>query len=344
MPLSSWLGFWPNVCFCICHCVHLRVQATYFLATQDPSGVSSSLSQAANDGTLSTRLGQYGIQAQAGGLKVQSFLPAPQGSGSSTSGFPLWAIGPIVGGVVLLALLALLICCCRRKRAAKKATEYAPETKGSSVSSDLPKSTYDYTPSSPGGYTPVTASAAGMGPAAAAAANRSPSKGEDLPVSRSIRVTGGPDSVAGSNVTGWESTSSIGGGSSSFSRAAAPSSAAGNNLAPVRTSSGNVGSVEMAGAAAAAGTGAAAAGLAASRAGEPATAAAGWRSNVRPASGQLPATAGATSSMAATAGKSSQQAERAKFWAQFQETWQQVRPGALFDRQQVCWCGLPRSS
>jgi hypothetical protein len=28
--------------------------------------------------------------------------------------------------------------------------------------------------------------------------------------------------------------------------------------------------------------------------------------------------------MAATAGKSSQQAERAKFWAQFQETWQQV--------------------
>lgn len=303
------------------------VQATYFLATQDPSGVSTSLSQAANDGTLSTRLGQYGIQAQAGGLKVQSFLPAPQGSGSSSGGFPLWAIGPIVGGVVLLALLAGLICCCRRKRAAKKATEYAPDAKAVSASgSDLPKSTYDYTPSSPGVYTPVTASAAGVGAAAAtaaAAANRSPSKGDDLPVSRSIKVVGGPESVTGSAITRWESGSSMGGGGgSSFSRAAAPAAAAapGSGLTPVRTSSGNVaGSVEMAGGAAAA----AAAGS--GRVGEPSSAAAGWRSNVRPASGQLPASAGATSSMAATAGKSGQQAERAKFWAQFQETWQQVR-------------------
>lgn len=37
--------------------------------------------------------------------------------------------------------------------------------------------------------------------------------------------------------------------------------------------------------------------------------------------------AAGSSMLANPAGKSSQQAERAKFWAQFQETWQQVRMG-----------------
>lgn len=70
------------------------------------------------------------------------------------------------------------------------------------------------------------------------------------------------------------------------------------NLAPVKTT------------AAAAGAGAAGA-----------TAASAWQSNVRPGSGEVPAGA-ATSSMSGA--KSAQHAERAKFWAQFQETWQQV--------------------
>ncbi|KAF6261693.1 hypothetical protein COO60DRAFT_1636533 [Scenedesmus sp. NREL 46B-D3] len=212
------------------------VQATYFLATQDPAAVSTQLSQAANDGTLSTRLSQYGIQAQAGGLKVQSFLPPPPGSNGGSSGFPMWAIGVIIGAVVLLGMGAFLVwCCCLRKRRGKQAKEYAPEKKGPVVVTELPKSTYDYTPASPGGYMPVTASAAGV------------------------------------------------------------------------------------------------AAMAAGKAGDTSTAASGWRSNVRPASGQLPAAAGSTSSMAATAGKGSQQAERAKFWAQFQDTWQQVRQNQNID-------------
>lgn len=48
-----------------------------------------------------------------------------------------------------------------------------------------------------------------------------------------------------------------------------------------------------------------------------------WRTNVR-STNQLPTTPGSTSSMRPS-DKGQQAAERAKFWAQFQETWQQVR-------------------
>lgn len=63
--------------------------------------------------------------------------------------------------------------------------------------------------------------------------------------------------------------------------------------------------------------------VAAAAAGAAGTAAAAWKSNVRPASGQVPSGGSATTSSMAGA-KNAQQAERAKFWAQFQETWQQV--------------------
>eukprot|EP00878_Enallax_costatus_P018044 GHUV01018973.1.p1 GENE.GHUV01018973.1~~GHUV01018973.1.p1 ORF type:complete len:699 (+),score=218.76 GHUV01018973.1:203-2299(+) len=68
-----------------------------------------------------------------------------------------------------------------------------------------------------------------------------------------------------------------------------------------------------------------------------ATAASAWQSNVRPASGQLPAGA-ATSSMSGT--KNAAQAERAKFWAQFQETWQQVKALTVLDCMWCCCFGV----
>lgn len=107
------------------------VQATYFLATNDPQAISDKLSAAGEDGSLSTKLSQYGITAQAGGLKVQSFLPAPPTSGSSSgsSGFPMWAVGVIVAAIVLLALAVLLWFCCFRRKKNRQAKEYAPETK-----------------------------------------------------------------------------------------------------------------------------------------------------------------------------------------------------------------------
>jgi hypothetical protein len=103
------------------------VQATYFLATDDPTGVSQKLSAAANDGTLSSRLAQYGINAQAGGLRVQSYLQPPAPVPESRPTFPLWALAPIVvGGLLLLgAGAALLWCCCCRTRG-KKAPDFAP--------------------------------------------------------------------------------------------------------------------------------------------------------------------------------------------------------------------------
>lgn len=106
------------------------VQASYFLATDDPAAVSHRLTAAATDGTLSARLAQYGINAQAGGLRVQNFLQSPPaGAPSSGFSFPLWALAPIIaGGVLLLGLLALGLwcCCCRKARRGKKAVEYAP--------------------------------------------------------------------------------------------------------------------------------------------------------------------------------------------------------------------------
>lgn len=105
------------------------VQATYFLATDDPNGASQRLSAAANDGTLSARLAQYGINSQAGGLRVQNYLQPPA---SSTAGaFPLWALAPIiVGGLLLLALLCLSVwwCCLRSKSRGTKAAAYAPSS------------------------------------------------------------------------------------------------------------------------------------------------------------------------------------------------------------------------
>jgi hypothetical protein len=103
------------------------VQATYFLATEDPNGVSERLSAAANDGTLSARLAQYGITAQAGGLRVQNYLQPPPAAPPARS-FPLWALAPIiVGGLLLLGLVALLAwCCCFRKKRGQKAPAYAP--------------------------------------------------------------------------------------------------------------------------------------------------------------------------------------------------------------------------
>lgn len=103
------------------------VQATYFLATDDPNAASQRLSAAANDGTLSARLAQYGINSQAGGLRVQNYLqpPAPSTAGA----FPLWALAPIiVGGLLLLALLCLSVwwCCLRKKSRGTKVSAYAP--------------------------------------------------------------------------------------------------------------------------------------------------------------------------------------------------------------------------
>lgn len=103
------------------------VQATYFLATDDPNAVSQRLSAAANDGTLSARLAQYGINSQASGLRVQNYLQPPASNAAGV--FPPWALAPIiVGGLLLLALLCLSVwwCCLRSKSRGTKAPAYAP--------------------------------------------------------------------------------------------------------------------------------------------------------------------------------------------------------------------------
>lgn len=214
------------------------------------------------------------------------------------------------------------------------------------TSDALPKSTtyndYNSTP------TPVTATAtvASVGAAAAAAATgaaaarggvKAPTTPEDLPVSRSSKVAD-PEAVPMIESTrpSWDANSQ--GGASTHSSVRTPSRPAGTNLTPVKTSVAGSDMSHVSGP-----TGTAASADTTSAAG---SAASGWRTNVRPASGQLPATAGATNSMANTAGKGSQQAERAKFWAQFQETWQQVgadvKPSSVLQASQVppCVCKL----
>jgi len=55
------------------------VQATYFLRTDDPVTVSHKLSAAANEGTLSSRLEQYGISTEVSGMHIEIFmLPTAQ--------------------------------------------------------------------------------------------------------------------------------------------------------------------------------------------------------------------------------------------------------------------------
>eukprot|EP00775_Hariotina_reticulata_P007238 gene7238-7451_t len=375
------------------------VQATYFLATDDPTAVSQKLSAAAGDGSLSTKLSQYGISSQAGGLKVQSFLPPPPppaDSGSSSSGFPLWALAPIIGGVLGLLLLVLVLwcCCCRKDRKSKQGKEKklvpAPVKSGTvgaavgsaAVTASVPKNdsnpdrdtlpkTYDYRPapidpdygsskygdrdtvgfkSSGSGISPAAAAAAGVGVGAAAAGgaaaltkstSQRTATPEDLPLSRSMRVDSPDHFAAGptmqregsgaalgasnsGTLTPWEAgVPRSGRGSPAPPAAASPAHLTHlSSLAPVRTSVGGPASPGLLGAA---GAGAlAGAGASGSSSGLPQHDSGAWRSNVRPtSSGSMSGSAaGGASSMAGA--KSMQQAERAKFWAQFQETWQQV--------------------
>eukprot|EP00879_Flechtneria_rotunda_P005892 GHRR01006198.1.p1 GENE.GHRR01006198.1~~GHRR01006198.1.p1 ORF type:complete len:616 (+),score=203.76 GHRR01006198.1:1123-2970(+) len=295
------------------------VQATYFMASNDPSAVSARLSQAANDGILSNRLSQYGISAKAGGLKVQSFLPASDNglnpvTPSSGSSFPLWSLAIIIPGALAVIGLATWGALRYKRRSSDTSAEhYAPSFSKAAADADydLPKS-YDYNPaplgtgsfSSNGGKS-IGATAAAGAAAAALPAKSTPFRSktpEDLPVSKSVKVTI-PDHAPLTSPASDISNIAL---PLKDAAATANPSALPAILTPVRTS---VGGVPVAGSA--------------SRPTD-STAATTWRSNVRPATGQLPSTGGATSSMANPA-KTTQQAERAKFWAQFQETWQQVR-------------------
>lgn len=205
------------------------------------------------------------------------------------------------------------------------------------------------------GVSPAAAAAAvGVGAAAAGGAalmaKSSSSRvatPEDLPLSRSMRVdspnhfaagpamqgegsNGALGASSGGALTPWEAGPSRGGrGSPAPPAAASPAHLTHlSSLAPVRTSVGGPASPGVMGAAA--GVGALAAGAGASGLASGGSSglqqhdSGAWRSNVRPtSSGSMTGSAaGGASSMAGA--KSMQQAERAKFWAQFQETWQQV--------------------
>jgi len=166
------------------------VQATYFLGTEDPMGVSQRLSTAANDGTLSSRLAQYGITAQAGGLRVQNYLQPAAPASEGGSSFPLWALAPIiVGSLLLIGAGVLCFCCLRKKRRGQKAEAYAPTAAAGKQQApvkkvpsgrtnndlgparDMPGKGYDGPPT---GYVAAGAGAVGVGAAAAAGAGYKP--------------------------------------------------------------------------------------------------------------------------------------------------------------------------
>jgi hypothetical protein len=218
----------------------------------------------------------------------------------ATRSFPLWALAPILVGVLaLVAALVLGYSALRRCRGGPDHAEFAPgPLPKSSSKGSLPRA-----PSSAAGYAnggggkdyhsarPFEAHAT----AAAVPAAPAPLGGE-LPVSRSVRVPSGQLPDAAPPVL-----------SAPAAFAPAPLAAAVapdvRPPAPIRTGA----------------------------AGAPAAAAAApqqqqWRTNVRPAAAVAAEPApGAVSSMTSAKAKGGQQAERARFWAQFNETWQSVR-------------------
>jgi hypothetical protein len=317
------------------------VQATYFLQSTEPEALAQRLQQSAQDGSLVTALGNNGVQGTPS-LSLKSYLPAGSlgggegGSGANANkgGFPLWALAPIIiGALLLLGLLVGLCLCCRRRRAQQNRAKALPA----------------------GGKLVVGgAAAAGVGAAAGGvAAARAADNGKvatttTAPTAYSTDPYADPYAPT-TNVEATRSGSAalnaaLGGGSAP----AAPLAAAGVGAAGVgaaaaasgrRSGSGGGGGKDIQSVPLPAPARTPSASGAAPSASEWKTgggAGGGASSQQRSAGGAGPTAAavgaagaaavGAAGVGAATAGRSSaQQAERAKFWAQFQESWQQVR-------------------
>jgi hypothetical protein len=129
------------------------VRATFFVTTNEPDKVSSTIESASTSGGLGAALQNQGINTPPRAVSLRSFVNSnsggsgggSSGGSSSSGGFPMWAIGVIVGGAVglLLLLLGILWCCKRKARKEKaaaaaaggapkgRAAEYAP-SKGAS--------------------------------------------------------------------------------------------------------------------------------------------------------------------------------------------------------------------
>jgi hypothetical protein len=130
------------------------VQATYFLRTDDPVTVSHRLSAAANEGTLSSRLEQYGIPTEVSGMHLEIFmLPvAPVISkpdsatvsnagnssktkwvdelGTNSIGHALALVAIVAGGAMFAAVLIyLLYRCWRRKQNKQKLVSWSSSKK-----------------------------------------------------------------------------------------------------------------------------------------------------------------------------------------------------------------------
>ncbi|GBF97025.1 hypothetical protein Rsub_09498 [Raphidocelis subcapitata] len=297
------------------------VQAVYFAVSPDPDDVNTRLQLAASDGSLAKALAAYGVPSSSQpSVALKSFYGPPP----SATTFPLWLLAPILVGVVALVALTVLACVlirrCRRGGGAEpRHAEFAPAPLGSfgekvplpaaaaaaaaPAAAPAAGSDKDYhsqrpyeahaspatVPASPAPL-PSPARSGGGAPAAAAAAAAAPV------VSHSVRLTSNGGTSGGGG----------GGMDASF-----------QPPAPIRTSSRDLNASPPplppppATAAAAGPSGA-----------PPAQ----WRTNVRPAGpvGGGGVAAGGVNSMT-SANRGQQQAERAKFWAQFQETWQQVR-------------------
>jgi hypothetical protein len=331
-------------------------QATYFLRSAEPEALAQRLQQSAQDGSLVRALGNNGVQGTPS-LSLKSYLPAgslaegegAQGqAGATKGGFPLWALAPIIiGSLLLLGLVAGLCLFCRKRRAAKRA-QAVPA--GKLVVG--------------GGAAAAAAAAAGVGAAGvgvAAARHHQHDNGKGaavtaavpapVPTAYSTDPYADPYAPADTQRTGSEALNAALGGARpaaaavgvgagaaavgvggaaavgatrkdiqsvpiepspprpSASAAAAPSAAEWRSTSSASQQQQQ--QQRAAGISGGAGTSASAAGAAAGAAG---------------------VAGGAAAAGAGGAGKTSaQQAERAKFWAQFQDSWQQVRqnkPGA----------------
>eukprot|EP00775_Hariotina_reticulata_P003708 gene3708-3971_t len=116
--------------------------STYFLRTDDPITVSHKLSAAANEGTLSSRLEQYGIPTEVSGMHIEIYMlptgqliSTPPGSagvskasnssqgnwvdelGTNSIGYALALVAIVAGGAMLCAVLIYAgYRCWRRKQ------------------------------------------------------------------------------------------------------------------------------------------------------------------------------------------------------------------------------------
>jgi hypothetical protein len=314
------------------------VQSTYFLRSSDPEALAQRLQTSAQDGSLERALGNNGVQA-APSLSLKSYLPAGSlggeggadgASGGSNGGFPLWALAPIIiGSLLLLGLLIGGCLLCRRRRARARASA-VPAGKlvvggGAAAAAGVGAAGVGMAAAYNGKVPPAVAAA----PAAAAptAYSADPYADPYAPVDTTTTAAKrtGSESLNAALGGARPAAAAVGVGAVGGAAAVAAATRGGKDIqsvpiepSPPRPTTGSA----SAAAPSAAEWRSTSSASQQQRAGSSGGVGAGTAAAAAGAAG----VAGGAAAAGAGAGKTSaQQAERAKFWAQFQESWQQVR-------------------